>query len=273
MNLPQPLEMTPPASPRRRVFDLLVIVVIACGLLGWAWQVARERGRVAEAPRESSLTGATPSLPESPQLQLLLPLEKFGMVLTRQHVEGSSEQALAALDQRCREVLASADEWVLSLAVSPEEQQLLDSLAKTEPLSDIEAATSVVFRSAKERPFAERQSTLPGPSDPSKPSAHLFPLTQPSGRAGVRDQASRGGSLTPALSPTMESSQSPEPNVGAREQKEQSPKAATDTSAVAGRRLICWGFIVSDGAEGHTVWFAQPREKVPRSVLREGHAP
>ena len=147
MNLPQPSVLTSTASPQRRVFDLLVIVVIASGLLGLAWKVARERGRVEEASLESPLSGATPSLPESPELPLLLPLEKFGMVLTRQPVEGDSERALAALDQQCREVLACADEWVLSLAVSPEEQQLLDSLVATEPLPwDGE---SVVFRSAK----------------------------------------------------------------------------------------------------------------------------
>ena len=229
------------ASPPRRVFDLLVIVAVAGGLLGLAWQVARQRGRVEEAPLGSPLAGATSPLPEPPELQLTLPIEKFGMVLTRQHVEGDSVQALAALDQRCREVLASADEWVLSLAVSPEEQQLLDSLAGTEP--------------------------LPGSS------AQLFPLTQPTGRVGIRVSTSMGGPLTPALSPTMESSQPAEPNVGEREQKEQSLKDATGSGAVAGRRLICWGFIVSDGAEGHTVWFAQPREKWPRSAARESHTP
>ncbi len=252
------------ASPPRRVFDLLVIVAVAGGLLGLAWQVARQRGRVEEAPLGSPLAGATSPLPETPELQLTLPIEKFGMVLTRQHVEGDSVQALAALDQRCREVLASADEWVLSLAVSPEERQLLDSLAGTEPLP---GNGSVVFRSAKERPFAERKATLPGPS------AQLFPLTQPTGRVGIRVSRSMGGPLTPALSPTMESSQPAEPNVGEREQKEQSPVDATGSGAVAGRRLICWGFIVSDGAEGHTVWFAQPREKWPRSAARESHAP
>ena len=256
--------VTAPPSPQRRVFDLLVIVAVACGLLGLAWKVARERGRVEEASLESPLSGATPSLPESPELPLLLPLEKFGMVLTRQPVEGDSERALAALDQQCREVLASADEWVLSLAVSPEEQQLLDSLVGTEPLPEIEASTSVVFRSAKERPFAERKATLTGPS------VRLFPLTQPTGRAGVRGDVPRGGPLTPALSPPVESSPKAEPTGGEREQ---SPSSGTVPGAVAGRRLICWGFIVSDGAEGYTVWFAQPREKLPRSVSREGHAP
>ena len=193
-------------STTRRVFDLLVIVVIACGLLALAWRVARKNGRADEAP-SGSLSSTAPPMSESPELQLLLPLEKFGMVLTRQHVDGHSEQALAVLDQRCREVLASADDWVLSLAVSPEEQQLLDALVGTEP--------------------------LPGSRNQSPPLAQLYPLTQPTGRAGIRD----------------------------------------DSGAAAGRRLICWGFIVSDGAGGSTVWFAQPREKLPRSVSREGHAP
>ena len=197
----------PPPPPRRRVFDLLVIVLVAWGLLAVAWHVARTRGRAEEVLLATS--GAAPLQPESPELQFPLPLETFGMVLTRQHVKGEAAQALATLDRRCREALASADEWVLSLAVSPEEQRLLDSLAGTEP--------------------------LPAPSDQTAPSAPLFPLTQPIGRAGVR-----GGN---------------------------------GSGAATGRRLICWGFILSDGAEGYTVWFAQPREKLPRSVAREGHAP
>ena len=204
MTAPSPTGST--VSTTRRVFDLLVIVVIACGLLGLAWRVAREGGRTDEEPK-GSLSATDPPMPESPELQLLLPLEKFGMVLTRQHVDGHSEQALAVLDQRCQEVLAAADDWVLSLAVSPEEQQLLDSLVGTEP--------------------------LPGSSNQSPPLAQLYPLTQPTGRAGIRD----------------------------------------GSGAAAGRRLICWGFIVSDGADGYSVWFAQPREKLPRSVSREGHAP
>ncbi len=270
MNLPQPSVLTSTASPQRRVFDLLVIVVIASGLLGLAWKVARERGRVEEASLESPLSGATPSLPESPELPLLLPLEKFGMVLTRQPVEGDSERALAALDQQCREVLACADEWVLSLAVSPEEQQLLDSLVATEPLPwDGE---SVVFRSAKERPFAERKATIQAERKATltNPSAQLYPLTQPTGRAGIRGMTPLGGPLTPALSPPVESSPKAESN---GREREQGPSSGTVTGAAAGRRLICWGFIVSDGAGGHTVWFAQPREKLPRSVAREGHAP
>ncbi len=259
---------TPPPTcsilPRkRRVFDLLVIVVIACGLLGLAWRVTRDSGRADQAPR-GSLSSTGRQMPDSPELQLLLPLEKFGMVLTRQHVEGNSEQALAVLDQRCREVLASADDWVLSLAVSPEEQQLLDSLVGTEPLSDTETSPRVVVVSENERSFAEQKTTLPGHA------AWLFPLTRPTGRAGVRGDVLRGAPLIPAFSPPVESSPKAEPNGGERE-----PSLLADigTGAATGLRLICWGFIVSEGAGGNTVWFAQPREKLPRSVSREGHAP
>ncbi len=258
MTTPPSTVTAPPASPKRRVFDLLVIVAVACGLLGLAWQVARERGRVEEAPLESPLAGDAPSLPETPELLLTLPLEKFSMLLTRQHVEGDSERALAALDQQCREVLAFADEWVLSLAVSPEEQQLLDSLVGTEPLSG--EGGSVVFRSVKDRPVAERKATL----------AQLFPLTQPTGRAGIRGIAPTGGSLTPALSPPVESSPKAVPIM---REREQSPRSVPVAGALVGRRLICWGFILSDGAEGYTVWFALPRAKLPRSVAREGHTP
>jgi hypothetical protein len=250
-----PLTFATP-SPKRRVFDLLVIVVIACGLLGLAWRVTRERLQVEEVSRGSPLAGGSLPSPETPELSLTLPLEKYGMGLTRQHVEGDSQQALAALDQQCREVLASAEEWVLSLAISPEEQQLLDSLGGLKPLPDIEAVPRVGSRSASERPFAPRKATL----------AQLYPLTQPTGRAGVREMTPQGGPISPSVksSPTAASN---------GRESGQSPQDDPGSGAVAGRRLICWGFIVSDGAGGHTVWFAQPREKLPRSVSREGHAP
>ena len=239
---PQSPMASSPTSLTRRVFDLLVIVTIAGGLLGLAWRVARERGRQEAAPLASSLAGG--QLPETPELQLLLPLEKFGMVLTREPVEGDSQQALAALEQRCTEVLAAADEWVLSLAVSPEEQQLLDSLVGAEP--------------------------LPGPLDQHMTSVRLFPLTQPTGRAGIRGIMPTSVPLTPALSPPVESSQNVTPIVAEREQR---PQGDSGTGAAAGRRLICWGFIVSDGAGGHTVWFARPREKLTPSDSQKGHAP
>lgn len=235
-----------PTSFTRRVFDLLVIVAIAAGLLGLAWWVARDRGRKGAAPLATSVPD-TPG-PETPELQLLLPLEKFGMVLTREHVDGRAEQAVTALDQRCRKVLAAADEWVLSLAVSPEEQQLLDSLDQVEP--------------------------LPGPPGSFASSAQLFPLHRPTGRAGVRQSAVEGALLAPALIPTIKPSLAVEPSAGEREQLEPAPaKEESASAAPAGRRLICWGFIVSDGAEGHTVWFARPRDKLPRSVSQKGHAP
>ncbi len=230
-----------PTSLTRRVFDLLVIVTIAAGLLALAGQVASQRGREEATPLANSLDGN--QLPDTPELQLLLPLEQFGMVLTREHVEGHSEQALVALEQRCAEVLTAADEWVLSLVVSSEEEQLLNSLVGTE--------------------------SLPGPLDQPKTSVRLFPLTQPTGRAGVRGITPTGHPVTPAV----ESSQTAKQNMGEREQEEQSPSDDSGSGALAGRRLICWGFIVSDGAGGHTVWFARPREKLPRSVLQEGHVP
>ncbi len=244
ISLQTPLARSP-TSFTRRVFDLLVIVAMAGGLLGLAWKVARERGREQAAPLASSLAGSP--LPEAAKLQLLLPLEKFGMVLTREPVEGNSQQALVALEQRCTEVLAVADEWVLSLAVSPEEQLMLDSLVGAEP--------------------------LPGPLDQPLAAVRLFPLTQPTGRAGIREPATRNRPLTPALSPTVESSQTVEPHVGERGQEGQRPRDDSGSSAAAGRRLICWGFIVSDGAGGHTVWFARPRDKRPRSDSQKGHAP
>ena len=182
---------------------MLVIVAIAVGLLGLAWRVAGERGLDKAAPPSPLIT--SPTLPDSPELQI--PLEKFGMRLTREPVAGEAQQAITDLERKCDEALASADEWVLSLAVSPEEQQLLDSLAATEPLT---------------RPFTQLTS-----------SVQLFPLTQPTGRAGVR----------------------------------------SGSGDAVGRRLICWGFIAAEGKQGQTVWFARPREKLPRTISPEGHAP
>lgn len=192
-------------SPLRRLLDLLVITAIVVGLLGLAWRVARQRGLEKTAPHSTSIT--SPSLPNSPELQLQIPLEKFGMQLTREPVAGDAQQAIADLERKCEEVLASADEWVLSLVVSPEEQKLLDSLAATEPLTG---------------PFTQFTS-----------SVQLFPLTLPTGRAGVR----------------------------------------SGSGAPVGRRLICWGFIAAEGKQGQTVWFARPREKLPRTISPEGHAP
>ena len=64
--------------PFRRVFDLLVIIGIACGLLGLAWQVGRES--LPPLARSS----AELAHPDTPELQLLLPLERIGMVLSRE---------------------------------------------------------------------------------------------------------------------------------------------------------------------------------------------
>ncbi len=192
-------------SHLRRLFDTLVIVAIAVGLLGLAWRVAGERGLDKAAPPSPLIT--SPTLPDSPELPLHFPLEKLGMQLTRESVAGDAQHAIADLERKCEEVLASADEWVLSLAISLEEQQLLDSLAGTEPLTG---------------PFTQLSSTV-----------QLFPLTQPTGRAGVR----------------------------------------SGSGAPVGRRLICWGFIAAEGTERQTVWFARPREKLPRTISPEGHAP
>lgn len=248
MSFPQSPLTCSPTSLTRRVFDLFVIVAIAGGLLGLAWNLASERGRKAAAMLAASSPG-TP-LPETLERPLLIPLEKSGMVLTREHVDGPAEQALAALDQRCREVLATDDEWVLSLAVSPEEQQLLDSLVLAEP--------------------------LPGPHAPLASSAQLFPLHRPAGRAGVRERVTYGARLALIITPPEITPPEITPPVApsAREPKQPAPfQAEAGSGAAAGRRLICWGFIVSDGAGGHTVWFARPRDKLARSVSQKGHVP
>lgn len=184
-----------------------MIVAIAGGLLGLAWNLARERGPEETAPLATSLT--SPTLPRTPEIQLHLPLEKFGMLLTREPVAGDAQRAIAGLERQCGEVLASSDEWVLSLAVCEEEQQLLDSLTGSEPIV--------------------------GELNQSSTTTQLYPLTHPTGRAGIRIGSGAG--------------------------------------AAAGRRLICWGFIAAEGTESQTVWFARPRVKLPRTSSPEGHAP
>lgn len=188
----------------RRVFDLCVIVGLACGLLALAWQVAPR----PQTP-SSTMFAADSALPDTPELQLFLPLERSGMVLSRESVPGGSQLAIDSLERKCREVLAESNLWVLSLAVSDEERQLLERIDDASPLT---------FDSA------------PGSSEPG-----IYPLTHPTGRMGIREPASAG--------------------------------------AAPGRRLLCWGLIMSEGTESQTVWFVRPREKLPTSAPREGSAP
>ncbi len=193
--------------PFRRLLDLLVIVALAGGLLWLAWLVAKERSVPPPAP----LTTATPApaLSDPTELKLLLPLERIGMVLSRESIPGEAPLAIDHLEQRCRAVLASSEEWVLSLAVSEDEQQLLDAIAGA-------AALPV------------EQASLPG-------QTRLYSLSSPTGRVGTRE--------------------------------------ATGEGALPGRRLLCWGFVLSEGTDEQTVWFARPREQLPRSGSREGHTP
>ena len=194
--------------PFRRVLDLLVIVALAGGLLWLAGQVAGER-QTPQSPVADSLP-SDPANAELPELQLLLPLERIGMVLSQETILGDPQSAMDHLDQKCREALASPDDWGLSLVVSEEEQRLLDATA------------------AHESPLADLPESIPQ-------GTRLYPLDSPPGRVGVRE--------------------------------------ATGAGAGTVRRLLCWGFILSAGADSHTVWFARPREKFPRSDSRESPAP
>jgi len=184
--------------PFRRVFDLLVIIGMACGLLGLAWQVGRE----AQPPLARS--SAELAHPDTPELQLLLPLERIGMLLSRKSIPGAPTLAIDDLERKCREVLSESDHWVISLAISPEEQHLLETIAGESPIS---------------RGVELSAAQLP-----------IYPMTHPTGRVGVREAAALAGN-----------------------------------AAASGRRLLCWGFILAEGTESQTVWFARPRHKLSSS--------
>lgn len=47
---------------------------------------------------------------------------------------------------------------------------------------------------------------------------------------------------------------------------------AAGQGAANGRRVVCWGLVVSDGASGHSIWFARPALSLPAASL-EGSAP
>ena len=283
----------------RRVFDLLVIVGLACGLLSLAWQLAVHRQPLA-VPRSA----ADSVLPDTPELQLLLPLERSGMVLSRESVPGGSQLAIEHLERKCREVFAESDSWVLSLAVSDEERRLLEQINGVSPISC--------------------------DSNPGSAETRLYPLTHPTGRMGIRvsvphvaqvkqftTEARRHGerqvsgesawSAEPfqRRNTTRDESaplfamravrHSLEPRTALRSQFFSVPPCLRGKSrldgqptwrlhalgilepagpgAAPGGRLLCWGFILSEGTESQTVWFARPREKLPPSAPREGPAP
>lgn len=214
-------EMNTRREIARRLFDFLAIVIVALVLLGLAWQVGRVTSQTPVS-QDDILSAAVESVGITPEIQLLLPLERIGMELSQEAIPENSKKAVAYLEGRCREVLAHADQWVLSLAISEEERQLLNSIAEVTPVTS-EAG--------------------PGTS----PLA-IFPLSHPTGRVGVREFNSLPGD---AASPA--------------------------------RRLLCWGFILGEGTDAQTVWFARPREKlagaethssIPIPPSREqGHAP
>ena len=102
--------------PFRRVLDLLVIVALAGGLLWLAGQVAGER-QTPQSPVADSLP-SDPANAELPELQLLLPLERIGMVLSQETILGDPQSAMDHLDQKCREPSSPPDAIVPSGAMA-----------------------------------------------------------------------------------------------------------------------------------------------------------
>ena len=190
----------------RRLFDFLAIVIVALVLLGLAWQVGQVTSQTP-GPRTAPPLNEIDHLVDGTDLELRLPLERFGMELTREAVPGAPNLAMARLEEQCRQVLTEADSWVLSLAVSAQELAILEQIKVAVP-AETRISTGEV-----------RYST--------------FRLNTPTGQACVREYAGRSGEA--------------------------------DSSA---RRLLCWGFILGEGTDSQTVWFASPREKLPGAGTR-----
>ena len=189
----------------RRLFDFLAIVIVALVLLGLAWQVGQVTSQTPVSPVDAS--SAVEHLADIPDLQLRLPLERFGMEMTRESIPGNPDRAIKHLEGLCRDVLDEADNWVLSLAMTEDEKAVLKSIPEASPLDSRTGSRG--WRST------------------------MFSTTSPAGRACVRESITRSG----------------------------------DTAS-PGRRLLCWGFILGEGTDAQTVWFARPREKLPGVASR-----
>lgn len=54
---------------------------------------------------------------------------------------------------------------------------------------------------------------------------------------------------------------------GARSEAEEGRHKSVSPDAAIGRRVICWGFVVSDGADRCSVWFVRPSLSLPATSL------
>ncbi len=178
----------------RRFGDLMGIATIGLVLVAVA-------GRLAWRGSDDFAVQHPPVVAEeSPSHWVGLPAQ--GVEVTRQSVPGDHAAAVALLDRLCDEALQRPHDWVLSLAPSSTEDELLKTAQQSAPL-----------------PLAGRRD------------AHLtqiYPLANPLGRVGVATNGTSGNSA-------------------------------------AAPRVICWGFVLSQADEGHTVWFARPRDRIARS--------
>jgi len=190
----------------RRLFDFLAIVIVALVLLGLAWQVGQVASQTP-GPRTAPPLNEFDHLVDGTDLELRLPLERFGMELTCEATPGAPDLAMARLEEQCRQVLTEADSWVLSMAVSAQELAILEQIKVAVP--------------------AETRSIT------GEDRYSIFLLNTPTGLACVCEYAGRPG-------------------------KADSPA----------RRLLCWGFILAEGTDSQTVWFARPREKLPGAGTR-----
>ena len=190
----------------RRLFDFLAIVTVAVVLLGLAWQVGQVTSQTPGSP-SAPPSAEIDNLVNRSDLQLRLPLNRFGMEMTREAIPGDSAIAMAHLDELCRQIVAEADSWVLSLAVSEQELAVLEQ---------IQSATLLETRiSSGEVRYS------------------IYRLHTPAGRACVREHVAQRG----------------------------------EADSLA-QRLLCWGFILGEGTDSQTVWFARPREKLPGAETR-----
>ena len=241
-----------------RVFDLLAIATVAVAILWIAWMSTRSQS--AQTP---------PTMPALPELDLQLPIAGKGMLLSKESVPGDRRQALGQLHQMCLKVLEQ--QVVLSLEIGAEERRLLEYCT---PDSRVTAPPAGAPLPPGEglgvRDFAQPVPTTDQPinssAGPMVINHAIYRLPQDEGLIAVREtvlSASTPAVANPHLQPL---------SPGERGAGIVNETHAGDLSAVIGRRVVCWGFVVSDGASGHSIWFARPALSLPTASL-ESSAP
>jgi hypothetical protein len=241
-----------------RVFDLLAIATVAVAILWIAWMSTR--GQKAPAP---------PNMPALPELDLQLPIAREGMLLSKVSVRGDRRQALEQLQRMCWDVVEQ--QAVLPLEIDDEERRLLayctpDSRVTAPPAgSPLPPGEGLGVRDFAQ-PVPTTDQPINSSAGPMVINHAIYRQPQDEGLIAVRETVL--STSTPAVAnPHPQHLSQRERGAGTEDQR-----PAGDPSAVIGRRVVCWGFVVSDGASGHSIWFARPALSLPTASL-EGSAP